>query len=51
MLILRMVSTIADLAACEKIQPEHVAESVQYRSLDRIGWADKFLSGFFIRQC
>ncbi len=36
---IRKVSrTIADLEGCEIIKPEHVSESVQYRSLDRQMW-------------
>jgi magnesium chelatase family protein len=36
--ILRVSRTMADLEGAEKIHARHVAETIQYRTLDRTCW-------------
>ena len=39
--ILKVARTISDLEASERVLPQHLAEAISYRNLDRSDWAER----------
>jgi magnesium chelatase family protein len=37
--ILKVARTVADLEGAAETEPKHIAEAIQYRTLDRTFWA------------
>ena len=51
--ILRVTHTIADIAASDEIKPQHIAETVGCRSLDRSAriWTDRIVQAIQGTSC